>query len=142
MSILLSIVSKFEHVYPFWHNGFFYLSGALLIIFIMLTLIMMRTLKRKNGEMKLLQQQHAAKIDSMRREHLDTLEKIRQEMLKREEEHGRLWHESEKDVVNVLNGVGSLLELNEQLEQIESIKILAALEEIEKILNTKTLRKE
>lgn len=81
--------------------------------------------------MKLLQQQHAARIDNIRKEHTETLEKMRQEMLKREEEHGRLWHESEKEVINVLNGVANLLELNEKMGKIDTEKILQILEEIQ-----------
>ena len=63
----------------------------------------MRALKKKSAEIKLIQQQHVAKVDIIRKEHSDTLEKIRIEMLKREEERNRQWMESEKETLHVLN---------------------------------------
>ena len=130
MSIPLYIFTQIDQLYPFWHNGFFYLSVGLIITFFILTWIMMRALRRRTLDNKLTQQQHAAKIDALRKEHGETLEKLRRQMVKREEEHGRLWHESEKEVIGVLNGVSNLLELNEKLGQIDTEKILTELGEI------------
>ena len=91
----------------------------------------MKLMKKKNIEIKLMQQQHAAKIDMLRKEHSDTLEKIRLEMLKREEERTRQWMESEKETLHVLNGVSTLLDLSEKLGKSDSDKILKKLEEIQ-----------
>jgi len=88
-------------------------------------------MRKKNIEIKLMQQQHAAKIDMLRKEHSDTLEKIRLEMLKREEERTRQWMESEKETLHVLNGVSTLLDLSEKLGKSDSDKILKKLEEIQ-----------
>ena len=52
-------------------------------------------------------------------------------MLKREEERSRQWIESEKETLNVLNGVSILLDLSEKIGRVESEKILNKLEEIE-----------
>lgn len=81
--------------------------------------------------MKLTQQQYAAKVDGIRKEHSDTLEKIRLEMLKREEERTRQWMESEKETLHVLNGVSILLDLSDKIGRVESEKILNKLEEIQ-----------
>ena len=51
-------------------------------------------------------------------------------MLKKEEERGRQWMESEKETLHVLNGVSQLLDLNEKIGRVESEKILLKLEEI------------
>ena len=67
---------------------------------------------------------------SLRNDHADTLEKIRVEMLKNEEEKGRQWMESEKETLHVLNGVSMLLDLNDKIGRVESEKILLKLEEI------------
>jgi hypothetical protein len=87
----------------------------------------MNVLKRRNLEIKSMQQQHTAKIDMLRKEHSDTLEKIRLEMLKREEERTRQWMESEKETLHVLNGVSTLLDLSDKLDKSNSEKILKVL---------------
>lgn len=141
MSVPLFILLQTEYVYPFWYNGFFYLSVGLIFLFFIITWVMMKTLRKRTFDNRLTEQKHAARIDSIRKENSDILEKLRQEMVKREEEHGRLWHESEKEVVNILNGVSNLLELNEKLGQIDTKKILSELNEIkEKLKNI--IRKE
>ena len=125
-SILLQVASH----YPVWNNAFFYLfilSTTTLMVFAVTT---MKIIKRKTAETKLLQQQHVAKIDLIRGDHADTLEKIRVEMLKKEEERGRQWMESEKETLHVLNGVSMLLDLNDKIGKIESEKILLKLDEI------------
>ena len=91
----------------------------------------MRRLRKKNQEVKLIQDQHIAKIDLIRKDQTDTLEKIRVEMLKREEERTRQWMESEKETLHVLNGVSTLLDLSDKIDKIESEKILLKLLEIE-----------
>jgi hypothetical protein len=84
----------------------------------------------KTTELKLMQQQHTAKIDNVRKEQSETLEKLRVEMLKREEERTRQWMESEKETLHVLNGVSNLLDLSEKLDKSESEKIIKKLDEI------------
>ena len=91
----------------------------------------MRRLRKKNQEVKLIQDQHIAKIDLIRKDQTDTLEKIRVEMLKREEERTRQWMESEKETLHVLNGVSTLLDLSDKIGKIESEKILLKLFEIQ-----------
>lgn len=88
-------------------------------------------MRARVAEIKQLQQQHVAKVDIIRKEHSDTLEKIRVEMLKREEERSRQWIESEKETLHVLNGVSILLDLSEKIGRVESEKILKKLGEIE-----------
>lgn len=138
ISATLAMLLVIDH--PIWYyNAFFYLFVAILITFILFIITYIRTAKRKSEEMKLIQQQHVAKVDIIRKEHVDTLEKIRQEMLKREEERSRQWMESEKETLHVLNGVSMLLDLNGKIGGVESDKILKKLgeiqEKIEKITN-------
>jgi hypothetical protein len=80
--------------------------------------------------MKLIQQQYTARVDNIRKEHAETLERIRVEMLKREEERGRQWMESEKETLHVLSGISTLLDLSEKIGKIESDKILQKFEDI------------
>ena len=118
-------------IYPFWHDGFFYTSIALAFMFFLITMLLVKSIKRKNVEMKLIQQQNIARVDSIRKEHNEVLEKIRTEMLKREEERTRQWMESEKETLHVLNGVSTLLDLSDKIGRVESEKILSKLDEIQ-----------
>jgi hypothetical protein len=127
MMLLQSILLQTQ----IWQNTFFYLFIASGILFFPTTLVMMKALKKKSAEIKLIQQQHVAKVDIIRKEHSDTLERIRIEMLKREEERNRQWMESEKETLHVLNGVSTLLDLSEKIGRVESDKILKKLDEIQ-----------
>jgi hypothetical protein len=102
------------------------LAFCIIAFSVTLTFIM-KVIKKKNVEIKLTQQQHTAKIDMLRKEHSDTLERIRLEMLKREEERTRQWMESEKETLHVLNGVSTLLDLSDKLDKSNSEKILKIL---------------
>jgi hypothetical protein len=124
------LIRTIQNIYPIWGNAFFYLFIISGILFFPITLIIMKVLKKKSAELKLIQQQHVAKVDIIRKEHSDTLEKIRVEMLKREEERNRQWIESEKETLHVLNGVSILLDLSEKIGRVESDKILKKLDEI------------
>jgi len=118
-------------IYPFWHDGFFYTSIALAFMFFLITMLLVKSIKRKNVEMKLIQQQNIARVDSIRKEHNEKKKKIRTEMLKREEERTRQWMESEKETLHVLNGVSTLLDLSDKIGRVESEKILSKLDEIQ-----------
>jgi hypothetical protein len=102
-----------------------------------MTYALMKILRNRNAEIKLMQQQHIAKIDMLRKEHSDAIEKIRLDMLKREEERTRQWMESEKETLHVLNGVSTLLDLSDKLDKSNSEKILKILgviqEKVEKL---------
>jgi len=127
--LIQSILLVTEH--PIWYyNAFFYLFVISLIGFFILALSMMKVFRKKTSDAKLAQQQHTARVDAIRKDHSDTLERIRVEMLKKEEERSRQWMESEKETLHVLNGVSMLLDLNEKIGRVESEKILLKLEEI------------
>ncbi len=116
--------------HPIWHNVFFYLFIAMTIVLFTTVMVMMKRIRKKNDENRLSQQQYTAKIDILRREHSDTLEKIRVEMLKREDERRRQWIESEKETLHVLNGVSLLIDMNIKLGKNEIEKLMKKLEEI------------
>ena len=117
-----------------WYNPFFYLFLALLIFNAVVVFIYNKRMRQKSIEMKHVQQQHVAKVYIIRKDHSDTLEKIRIEMLKREEERSRQWIESEKETLHVLNGVSTLLDLSDKISRIESEKIIKKLEELKTIV--------
>jgi hypothetical protein len=142
MSTLQFIFAQVNH--PIWYyNAFFYLFVALMILFFVVSLSMMKLFRKKTAELKLTQQQHIARIDIIRKDHSDTLEKLRIEMLKREEDRTRQWMESEKETLRVLNGVSSILELGEKMLNTETgkmqnliIEIRDRTEKIEKLLES------
>jgi len=135
LSIFLQIPS---HVHPIWDNVFFYLFIIVFLIFSFVIGITMNAMKRRGAEAILQQQQNVARIDTIRKEHADTLEKIRIEMLSREEERGRQWMESEKETLRVLTGVSTLLDLSDKIGRLESEKILEKLEEIQQKVEAKS----
>jgi hypothetical protein len=121
--------------HPIWYyNPFFYLFIVLLIFNTIVMFVYNKRMRQKSTEMKHTQQQHVAKVDIIRKEQSDTLEKIRVEMLKREEERSRQWMESEKETLHVLNGVSTLLDLSEKIGRVESEKIIRKLEELKTIV--------
>jgi hypothetical protein len=114
-----------------WINPFFYLFVTTLLLLIGVTCYYLSKLNKKTSESKLSQQQYAARIDVLRKEHTEKLEMLRIEMLKREEDRSRQWMESERETLRVLNGVSSLLDLNKRLGRIDSDKIMEKLKEIQ-----------
>ena len=121
-----------------WLNPFFYLFLATLIMLVGFGYYHLTKLNKKTSETKLLQQQYA---DVCRKEHSDTMEKLRTEMLKREEDRSRQWIESERETLRVLNGVSSLLDLSKKMGRVDSDKIMKKLEELQiKIENLKNLK--
>lgn len=129
MLAIQSILLVVDH--PIWYyNAFFYLFVISTIFFSIMAISFIKALRTKTNEMKIMQQQHVARVDAIRKDHSDTLEKIRIEMLKREEERTRQWMESEKETLHVLNGVSILLDLDDKIERSESEKILNKLDEI------------
>lgn len=130
-------------LHPAWHgNAFFYLFATLLIYAIVSSLLYIKTMRKRATEMKLMQHQHVAKVDNIRKEHSETLENLRIEMLKREEERTRQWMESEKETLHILNGVSTLLDLGEKLTTIENEKTIKLISEInDRITNIENLLK-
>jgi hypothetical protein len=126
-SILLQIT---PHTYLVWDDVFFYLFLGLMIYTIISNFLYLKLMRKRVADGKLMQEQHVARVDLIRKDHNETLERIRVEMLKREEERARQWMESEKETLHVLNGVSILLDLNEKIEKNESEKIIKILEEI------------
>lgn len=130
MTTLLSAMQG--HIY-IWKNVFFYLF----ILAVFCIVLLYRKITQKTNELSSNQQQHSAKIDRIRDDHAQTLEKIRGEMLKKEEERTRQWMESEKETLHVLNGVSQVLELSENISRVESEKIINKLDEIKTIVEKK-----
>lgn len=115
-----------------WSNPFFIMFLVATLIFGVVIYWAMRAMIKKNSNMKLMQQQHVARVDVIRKEHTVKLEKLRTEMLKREEDRSRQWMESERETLRVLSGVSSLLDLSEKIGRVDYDKIITKLEDIEK----------
>jgi hypothetical protein len=105
------------------------------VIFFILIRICTKRIASKNVELKQVQQQYSAKIDAIRKDHEGTLENVRGEMLKKEEDATRQWQEAEKESMLVLNRMTQLLELSESFGRVESNKILNKIEELKELLS-------
>ena len=102
------------------NNIFFYL-------FIIETIIFFLFIYISNKKKKKLQANHNIDIN----EYEKSLERMRIELLRREDERTRQWMESEKETLHVLNGVSNLLDVSEKLCKFDSDKILKKLQEIQ-----------
>jgi len=140
MLILLS-QTLIEHTHVIWSNVFFYLFVSAILVFVGFLFALLKAMKKKSSDMKLLQQQHVARVDVIRKEQTEKLENIRLEMLKREEDRSRQWMESEKETLHVLNGVSSLLDLSEKIGRVESERILKKIEESNSNLDSEKILK-
>jgi len=129
------------HNVLWYYNIYFYLFVSELMFTGIMSIVHNKRMRLNKAEMKLLQQQHVAKIDIIRKDHSETLEKIRMEMLKREEDRTRQWIESEKETLHVLGGVSNLLDLSEKINRVESDKILKILQEIQDKVEKITVNK-
>jgi len=109
---------------------FFYLFIGITIIFIITMILLRKRLRFKHNQIILLNQQHTAKIDMIRKDHSDTLENIRVVMLKHEQDRTQQWVESEKETLFVLSGVSNLLDLSDKINRVETDKILKLLQKI------------
>ena len=133
MSVILTSVA--DHFHPIWTNIFFYLFAVSSILFFVIIRVCTKRIAAKNAETKQVQQQYSAKFDAIRKDHEETLEKVRGEMLKKEEDATRQWQEAEKESMLVLNRMTQLLELSENFGRVESNKILAKIEELKELFN-------
>jgi hypothetical protein len=116
------------------------IAGFFIVGFIALCTIVILTHRKytaRNNELKQLQQQYAAKIELLNKNHNETLDKIRENIMKHEEERTFQWIESEKETLNVLSGLTTLLDMNEKLGRVESEKILEKIQEAESIILSK-----
>lgn len=103
--------------------------------------VLIKTIKQNKQDYNIIQQQNIAKIDSIRKEHINTIEKLRVETIKKNDERNKQWAESEKETLHVLNGISNLLDLSEKIGNIEADKIIKKLDDIDSKLD-KTESKE
>lgn len=87
--------------------------------------------KELNKELKELNKEHAAKLEENRKEYIEKFEKLQNQYLQREEIRNKQWSESEKETLQVLNGVTSILEMSEKMGQKDTNEILDKLRSLE-----------
>lgn len=109
------------------------------ILYICITLeliVIISLLITKNNRNKLLNltKEHAEHIDRIRKEHSETIENIRIDTLKREDVRSRQWIESEKETLNVLNGVSIILDLNDKISRSDTQKILIEINKLHELI--------
>ena len=132
MTFLQALNLNYQTPQMNYYNALFYITIGLLVSTIFIIIFLFRQVNKKNIENKLLDFQHNAEMIDVRKEHCEVLERIRIEMLKREEEKNRQWIESEKETLHVLDGVSTLLDLSDKFGRIESEKIITILEDIQR----------
>jgi hypothetical protein len=119
------------------NNVFFYFFLITSIYLLWIKFIFNKKIKRGKDEYTDMYQIQTAKLDMIRKEHTEKIETIQNEMLKKEEERTRQWIESEKETLQILNGVSKILELSENIGKIESEKIISKLDDIKRIVENK-----
>lgn len=115
-------------------SGSWYLYILILLLILLITYLI-NLLTKKDKYIQLIKDQQTAKIISLVDEHKESLEKIWNEMSNKEEEKTRQWVESEKETLQVLNGISQILELSDGIKQKELEKILNEILTIKKIIS-------
>ena len=115
------------------------LNGALVGFILILLAGIVMLWKQYDGtrkELKELNKEHADKLEENRKEYVDKFEKMQGEYLRREEDRNKQWSESEKETLQVLNGVTSILEMGEKMGQKDTKDILDKLKLVEEKIIT------
>jgi len=110
------------------------LNGALVGFIVLLVTGIVFLWRQHNStrkELKELNKEHADKLEDNRKEYVDKFEKLQNEYLRREEDRNKQWSESEKETLQVLNGVTSILEMSEKMGQKDTKEILDKLKLVE-----------
>jgi len=102
--------------------------------FILIAIIVLLQKKKSkiHGEHKQMQQQYIAKVDMIRKDQAEKLENIRKETNRKDDDRNRQWIESERETLQILNGLSIILDRNDNLGRIETEKILSEIRDIEK----------
>ena len=114
----------------------FGLLVSMVIILAAAVVILYRQNETKDKKLEKTNKDFTDKIDEIRKDQAKKAEEIRQEMIKKEEERNREWRESEKETLQVLNGVNSVLEMSEKMKMSDTKQIMDKLGEIKDDLET------
>jgi len=115
------------------------LNGALVGFILILIAGIVILWKQYTGirkELSALNKEHATKLEEIRKEYIQKFEKLQEDFLKREDERSKQWSESEKETLQVLNGVTSILEMSEKMGQKDTHDILEKLKLLENSIIT------
>lgn len=127
-------------------NTVFAILVSLVVILFGGFIILFKRYEDKNKELKnahvehtktidTVKTEHANKIDSIRKEHAEKIDEIRQEIMEKEEERTRMWRESEKETLNILNGVNTVLEMGEKMKENDTKNIIEKINNLEKLIS-------
>jgi len=76
------------------------------------------------------------KIENMAKDHIEKLEKIREQIVQDDKIRSKSDSETEREILDILNSLTQLLELSDQKNKTERILILDKLNDINRKLNT------
>lgn len=113
--------------------------GLLVSIIFILSTVIIFVYKQYNNKVKEILNIHEDYSEKMRKLNLnneDKLERIRERIDRTEEDRNKQWIESEKETLQVLNGVTHVLEVSEKMERVDSQNILDKINQLE--INLKT----
>ncbi|MFW6219860.1 MAG: hypothetical protein ACOC33_03390 [bacterium] len=115
-------------------NTLLYVIIGLFVFFIIIIIRLLNLINERNEYIKQIQNQCATKISTLRNEHLITLENIRIELLNKEDERMRQWVESERETLQVLNGISQIFELSEDINSNEMNRIIDEINNIKELI--------
>lgn len=116
-----------------------YLTQCLFIVLAILLFFIFYFIKRYKKlkhRYEVLQLQSISKIDAIKDECFAKIESLRKENIDSLNNRANQWLESEKETLHVLNSVSNLLDLNEKIDHTEAENILIKLDEIQYGLNS------
>ncbi|MFW5795049.1 MAG: hypothetical protein ACOCV1_06155 [Bacillota bacterium] len=82
-------------------------------------------------EIKQIHELHTTNIKEIGEKYFDKYEEVIKEMRRKEDDRNKQWLESEKETLNVLNGVTSILEMSEKMGESDNKHIMDKLKDIE-----------
>lgn len=131
--ILLTYLNSEKIIHS--HEIFVYLFIIQVIITILVVVVFFIHIRKSIKKRNNIEKKYFDNINNLTTNHIEQVEKIRNNSNKRDEERSRQWFESEKETLKVLNGVSKLLDLNEKITKLESTKIMSKLDELINELN-------
>lgn len=115
------------------------LNGALvgfIIILLAGIVILFRENLNSKKDLKDINKENKENLSEIRKEYVSKFETLQSEYLNREDDRNKQWFESEKETLQVLNGVTSILSMSEKMGQKDTKEILDKLKLVEERIIT------
>lgn len=122
-------VSQLGPLFGFLVAVIFILSAVIIVLY--------RNLQTKINKIDEIKDAHIETIKILHQKHIEKLENIRNEMIDKENARTSEIREFEKEMLNVINGVNTVLEMSEKMKVNDTNMLVNLLKEIKDEVRTK-----